>query len=130
MTDAPLGDDETSPPSQKEQTHRQDTPFRDIPDHFFATLTNQRRRHILAYLSDESSNSMTMQELVEDIAAHEKDRKADSHDDIEITLFHHHLPKLADVGLIEVDKRTETVRYRDDPRVESLLAYLEENWPE
>ncbi|WP_438267503.1 DUF7344 domain-containing protein [Haladaptatus halobius] len=64
--------------------------------------------------------------MVEDIAAREHGNKADSLDEIEVTLFHHHLPKLANIGLIEFDKRTKTIRYRNDPRVESLLTYLDE----
>ena len=71
-----------------------------------------------------------MQELVDDIAAREHSNNGDFLDGIEITLFHHHLPNLTDVGLIKVDKRSNTIRYRDDPRVKSLLAYLQEYWPE
>ncbi|WP_435156265.1 DUF7344 domain-containing protein [Haladaptatus sp. DFWS20] len=112
-------DHETNPPTHQDI-------IRDIPDQFFTALTNQRRRYILAYLSNETSNSATIQELVEDIAAREHDEKTDSHDDIEITLFHHHLPKLVDFGLIEFDKRTKTIRYRDDSRIESLIEYLDE----
>lgn len=126
MTDFPTENDDTGPPSREEQTDHQDTSFHDVPDHFFAVLANQRRRCVLAYLSNESSNSATMQELVEEIAAREHSSKAESPDEIEITLFHHHLPKLANIGLIEFDKRTKTIRYRNDPRVESLLTYLDE----
>ncbi|GAA0260136.1 ArsR/SmtB family transcription factor [Haladaptatus pallidirubidus] len=125
MTDFPTENNDTGLPSQKEQTDHQDTTFHDILDYFFAALTNRRRRCVLAYLSTESSDSATMQELVEDIAAREHGNKTDSLDEIEITLFHHHLPKLADSGLIEFDKQSKTIRYRDDPQVESLLTYLE-----
>ena len=70
-----------------------------------------------------------MQELVDDIAAREHGNKADSLDEFEITLFHRHLPKLADAGFIEFDKRSKTIRYRDDTRVKSLLTYLQEYSP-
>ncbi|WP_266083225.1 DUF7344 domain-containing protein [Haladaptatus caseinilyticus] len=125
MTDFPTENDDSDSHPPEEQTDHQDVSFHDIPDHFFSALTNRRRRCVIAYLSNTSSNSATMQELVEDIAARENDNKTDSFNEIEITLFHHHLPKLADIGLVEFDKRSETIRYRDDPRVESLLTHFQ-----
>jgi DNA-binding transcriptional ArsR family regulator len=130
VTDFPTENDAADPSSQKEQTDHQNTTFHDIPDHFFAALTNRRRRCVLAYLSNGSSDSATMQELVDDIAAREHGNRADSFDEIEITLFHHHLPKLADTGFIEFDKRSKIIRYRDNTRVESLLTYFQEYSPE
>lgn len=103
MTDFPTENDDAGPSSQEEQTDHQNILFHDIPDHFFAALTNRRRRCVLAYLSNASSDSAAIQELVDDIAAREHGNKVDSLDEIEITLFHHHLPKLADIGLIEFD---------------------------
>ncbi|WP_458190892.1 DUF7344 domain-containing protein [Haladaptatus sp. NG-WS-4] len=130
MTDFPTENNDADPPSREEQTDHQDISFQDLPNHFFAILANKRRCRVLAYLSNGSSDSATMQELIEEIAAREHRNKTDSLDEIKITLFHHHLPKLADTGFIEFDKQSKIIRYRDNTRVESLLTYLQEYSPE
>ncbi|MFC4438685.1 hypothetical protein ACFO3C_13525 [Halostagnicola sp. GCM10023398] len=41
-----------------------------------------------------------------------------------LRLDHTHLPKLEETGFIEWDKRTKTVRYRPNERVEKLHQFV------
>lgn len=89
-----------------------DTP-RDI-DSLFACLANHRRRLLLEGLS-ERSGPVVVEELVQHIVEREDEATADTGgndqlSEITIALFHNHLPKLQEAGVIDVDHETNTVR--------------------
>lgn len=56
-----------------------------------------------------------------------EDAPADDRRRVEVALHHHELPKLEQVGVIEYDARSRTVRYRGHPLLEELLAVAAEN---
>ncbi len=44
-----------------------------------------------------------------------------NHDDVQVDLQHHQLPKLADAGIIDYDIRSQMIRYHENERLE--MAY-------
>lgn len=90
-------------------------------DGLFGVLADSRRRHLLCELA-ERKRSMTLSELAEAVATREHDCPAtDVHessiDRIRITLYHSHVPKLADAGVIEYAPADRTVSLAVDPDV-------------
>ncbi len=97
-------------------------------DVIFDILSNRRRRHVLYYLNDRPDGVATVEELTDVVLTQECDGFDPSTDPVEqrnriqIDLQHVHLPKLADAGIVDHDRRTETVRYWTQP---SLTEWLE-----
>ena len=89
-------------------------------DVLFEVLADRERRRILRYFAESDDEAATFAELIE-FLADEAAEGADP-DRLAVTLHHTHLPKLADVGFIEYDDRSETVRYRGEPAVEEIVA--------
>lgn len=94
----------------------------------FDAVSNERRRHVLYYL-DERDNDVAMDSLVDWIASMEvgaSERVADEHRERIATALHHaHLPRLADIGVIEYDQAARTVTFgehADEIDVEQLRA--------
>lgn len=91
-------------------------------DEIFGLLAASERRRVLQYLTDTDSLA-TIGELA---AAIDRDgattTDTGSEDDrTRIELYHVHLPKLADAGLLDLDERHGSVRYYPDDQVEALL---------
>lgn len=94
-------------------------------DELLSLLGHRRRRDVLYSLS---ANEVTdVESLATTIATRESDGSSDGIDDGErdavvIDLYHNHLPKLNDCGLIEYDSRSGAVRRTSLPTdVETLL---------
>lgn len=85
-------------------------------DDVVACLSSERRRLVLAILQLHDEPVSTA-ELAEQVAAHEPDPTPDVAD-VRVALHHVHLPKLADVGLVEHDTESGTVDYRYHPDVD------------
>jgi len=83
----------------------------------FKVLSDPHRRSTIYYLSTMDGETADLSSLVGAL----NERVATSLDRLEINLRHIHLPKLADYNLIEYDERSETIRYRDGERVETVL---------
>lgn len=94
-------------------------------DESLSLLSNRRRRDVLYRLSEAEVTSVDS--LAATIAAREASVPAEQlpEDDrkrVQVDLYHTHLPKLADRGLIEYDARSGTVRWSAATDVlESLL---------
>lgn len=93
----------------------------------FEVLVNQRRRRVL-YALHERSNQMTLTELAEQVAALERDAMTDeiSEDErqrLAAALHQSHLPRLADIGIVEYDREEGTLSLLDLP--ERLQRYLD-----
>lgn len=89
-------------------------------------LANRQRRVILQYFLDSSSDHAPVDELIAEITDDEATRTGErpGHDSVASTLFHVHLPKFADAGVLEYDTRHLEVRYRGDPRIEELYDVI------
>lgn len=99
-------------------------------------LASARRRHVLYYL--QTNTVAELHEVATHVAAREEnilpEAVTDEHrKQVEIQLVHSDLPRLADAHFIEYDRRSNTVRYTEPPRllhrVLELLAKLENRNP-
>ncbi len=107
----------TRPPSE---TGDETVPVSDVYD----ALSNERRRRVLSMLSEETT-PLDVAELAHVVATAETaDQPHGTLDDhvtrVHTSLHHVHLPKLADLGLVEYDPATGTVDGVVD--VDSILA--------
>ncbi|WP_210424898.1 ArsR/SmtB family transcription factor [Halorussus halobius] len=100
-------------------------------DALFEALADQQRRRILAYLDDCEGDAATVADLTDGIApgVDAASASSDSGDDastgererVATRLHHVHLPKLAEVGLVEFDDGSGVVRYRGGAVVSDWL---------
>lgn len=92
-------------------------------DDIFEILSHPERRELL-YLFTEADEDLTS---LDEVASQLSDRvtrhraHAPDRTHLQVSLQHVHLPKLADLGLVEYDERREECRYRSDPTVEDWL---------
>lgn len=91
-------------------------------DTTIGALASSSRRHILRRLSREPDNTATIDELGDVLLTDGNGRT--SGDEAKIALLHAHLPKLTEAGIVDVDWRHGTVRYREDHLIESLLGQV------
>lgn len=75
-------------------------------------LLSTDRRRILLDVLGERPTPIDIETLAEAIAEREADGDAPSDDDIqrvELSLYHKHLPKMSDMGVINYDRETDQV---------------------
>jgi hypothetical protein len=98
-------------------------------DTIFDILSHAHRRRILSYLSQTEDDLTTVADLVTVISKHESESETSvqhtQDDAVRVALHHNHLPKLADVGVIEFDTRSETIQYCGHPKLEKYLSVTE-----
>ncbi|ADB63538.1 hypothetical protein Htur_4766 (plasmid) [Haloterrigena turkmenica DSM 5511] len=89
-------------------------------------LLNQRRRYTLYFLQENEVSDLD--ELTKHVAAMEQgaDPVAESVqiDQVRTSLVHSDLPKLAENGLVEFDRRSEAVRYSRPPELLDKMLRL------
>ncbi len=105
----------------------------------FELLSNSRRRYALYYLHEQPDGVASIESLTENVIALERSADLTETDgtttvgsdtdpdatesDVQMELQHIHLPKLEDAGLLEHDRRSETVRYWSQPSLEEWLEH-------
>lgn len=93
----------------------------------FDLLANQRRRVVLACLED-NTQSIALTELAEEVAVRENEEPLteipkETVPTIATSLYHIHLPKLADAGAVEYDQDRDLVRIsKITDQVEQVLS--------
>lgn len=97
-------------------------------DDVFGAFAHRYRRDTLLVLA-EHDTSLTLVDLANEIARREQDMSVDeiSEETIEtvhLSLFHRHVPKLAEAGLVEYDQGTNFVELTGSTK--SLLSDLPE----
>lgn len=118
-TEATPAVDETTP------TESEETVFDTLLD----ALSYSRRRRLLARL-DGSSAPMPLANLADDIVAQERalplaDIPPEDAKRVYMSLYHSHVPRLEDVGLVEYDQERDTVSLRErSPVVEQYEAFV------
>ncbi|AEH38324.1 DUF7344 domain-containing protein [Halopiger xanaduensis] len=137
MTD----DDESDPQEQSDQSDPPDSPappessttdpLEDILlslDAHLDVLANERRRYLLEFLWDQPGRVGSFEAATKHTIAQlgRKYGSQPNHDDIQVDLQQHHLPKLADAGIIEYDVRSQTIRYRSNDRLEEIYERIAE----
>lgn len=83
-------------------------------------LSNEYRRTVLYHLEASSNGESTIDSLAERVVA--VDTEYENRDRAVTRLYHTTLPMLEDVGLVEYDVRSDSVRYRSDPLFELFLS--------
>jgi len=98
-------------------------------DQTLALISDARRRTLLYWLKDRGSGTVAFDDLVEAVVTRETAIPArdvpESRDSVRVSLAHAHLPKLADLGIVEYDPDGNTVRYHGNPALESFVRYVE-----
>lgn len=92
----------------------------------FEALAHRRRRYLLYTLLED--RMWNLEELAEKITAWEADtartiRVDDAVEQVYVSLYHNHVPKLVEDEIIEFDEMTETITR--GPHAEQVLAVLE-----
>ena len=95
-------------------------------DGLFEALSHARRRYLLYTLTD-GNDEDSLGDLAREIAAWERDSHPDRVADeaverVEQSLYHAHVPKLADLDIVEYEDADEVlVRARNTEQVQSVL---------
>ena len=93
-------------------------------DRLLDTLGHNLRREVVNYFENSTDEeAVPFGEVLRHV--HQRVPK-DSTERLEINLRHTHLPKLRERGWIEVDNRSDTVRYHGHPDAEEYLGELVE----
>lgn len=94
----------TTPDKSKSSTRSGDL----TPTTIFSLLANDHRRYTIHYLS-QKIGAVSLGDLAEQIAIWEADPSYDRYERILTGLYHSHLPKLADAGVVNYNVEQETV---------------------
>lgn len=83
-----------------------------------ASRASDERGRALSYLREKEGETASFVELVVHLAGEESSRgDASAVERIAVALYHVHLPRLEEAGVVEYDRRSRTVRYRGDGTV-------------
>jgi hypothetical protein len=99
-------------------------------ERLYTALSNRHRRQVVAYIHSADREAFQIDELVAAMGDREAEppESADEHRHrTRLSLHHRHLPKLADIGLIDYDHRTGDIRYRGgaDSEITELLDLVD-----
>lgn len=90
-------------------------------DDLVGALANIERRRLLVALLDQNQSKITTAMTIESSRSMDEDTRF-------VGLYHVHLPKLADQGFIEWDKRRQEIRRGPQfERIQPVLELLEAN---
>lgn len=87
----------------------------------FDLLSDRRRRYALHYLS-EQVGAVELSDLAEQVALCEGDPSTDRFERVCTGLFHSHLPRMEDAGVVQYDPTRETVELTG--AADQLAPYL------
>lgn len=99
--------------------HDRDSPI----DAALRALADEHRRLTIQFLMEAPEETASFDELRDHVTAHSSGDSGPR--EVAIRLHHVHLPLLADADIVDYDPRSETVRYRTDSLVESVLSSIE-----
>lgn len=100
-----MEDYQTVPPEELDQLHH--------------VLSREHCRSVLYYFRHHSTEVASIDDLVD----FRLSRDGQEESNVRVQLHHSTLPKLADSELVDYDTRSEMVRYRSNPTLESLLDF-------
>lgn len=101
-----------------------------VVDEHLQLLANVHRRRVLEYLRRGRRQVASVDELVEHLRTHQEwGSSADirGRDRLRTVLVHLYLPQLDEQGVVDWDRRTDEVRYRETMVVEQVLDALTED---
>jgi DNA-binding transcriptional ArsR family regulator len=85
----------------------------------FELLASDRRRCALGELRAAAPEAVAVDDLADRLR--EREPTAADRDRVRIALYHKTLPRLADAGVVDFDRRADVVRYRAHEPVEAIL---------
>jgi hypothetical protein len=91
-------------------------PMSERENQVYRSLASERRRNIIRYFEATEQVTVTINELAEYIANQETDVQPSDHETIVLDLSHVHLPLLADIGVLDFERESNTVCYRPDSK--------------
>lgn len=96
-------------------------------DSIFTILAQHERCDLLSFLADSSEEAVPIDEVVEYMVQSETERLGEvpNRDHLELSLYHIHLPKLTDTGVIEYDSRSQQIRYWGNEMLEEWLERIQ-----
>lgn len=96
-------------------------------DSIFSVLQAPRRRYLLYYLYYREDPVLSLEEVVEAVqkyeAAGKKEDDLPSRQSVRTSLVHMHLPKLADLGVLDHDPRRGTIQFHGHLPLEEWLEW-------
>jgi len=95
-------------------------------DQRFELLDRYERRCIIHFLHEAETDRVSISDVVSHL--YKQDPISDDRDELTVALQHNHLPKLATVDALAFDSRSETVRYKADELLETLLESTPETY--
>ena len=124
MDDRHTNDSDTASESSSDAVSKLSKEILEL-NHVFQALAKSRRRYLVYTLKSKTEWELT--EIATKIASWEMDTPEQEvpEEDIELTyasLYHAHVPKLVDEGVIEFEKSTEVIR--PGPNAPQVLAAL------
>lgn len=89
-------------------------------------VADRHRRRTIQQLRKEADGETTLDDLVDRLLgdASFTDENTIAREQLANQLYHAHLPKLADYGVVEFDPETRAVRYQPDEQIETVLDSL------
>ncbi|GAB3034624.1 DUF7344 domain-containing protein [Natronobiforma cellulositropha] len=93
-------------------------------DEALRLLSHHRRRDVLYYLADHdlaSLDALATTVVCRETGVSSERVDAAERDPVLVDLYHNHVPKLADCGLVEYDRRSGAIRWSASTPVETLL---------
>jgi hypothetical protein len=122
----------TTPPggtAGTDPSHPETVPMPYSFDQTLDLISVARRRTLLYHLKDRGTGTIPLDDLVDAVATRERAIPArdtpDSVESVRVSLVHAHLPRLADLGILDYDAESSTVEYYGNPALESFLRYVE-----
>lgn len=91
-------------------------------------LANHQRRAIVGMFLDHDRSQAPIDEVIAEIIDVEATKTGErpGHDTIAATVYHVHLPKMAEAGILEYDTRHQDIRYMGNPRFEEVYTTIRE----
>lgn len=86
-------------------------------------LSHYQRRALLQHLRRAQNHTRSIDECVSQILNREAEQPGEqpSAETVQATLYHAHIPKLADASVVEYDPRNSEIRYWGNERLETWL---------
>lgn len=103
-------------------------------DTVFDLFCNSRRRYLLDYLFTVDGDVVEFEDTVNAVYKYEtagmETGDHSSREDVRITLHHNHLPRLANAGILDYDRRHGTIRFTGHPMLEDWVEHARPKEPE
>lgn len=94
-------------------------------DDLLTLLADQHRRETLLYFQDSPKDIASVQDIANEISKEDHGGTRQ----IVLQLQHSILPRLANVGVVDYDERSQIIRYRGHSELETLLDSITECYP-